>query len=171
MSETTSIFPVAPIAPAPARMTLQAWLILVLVLFALLGFASVFFMLYIRPEQDNLPVLSILFAFLTLLVTGLFALLNKIDKKMDDTHNLVNSRMSELVAKTEQVAEAIGYNKAMREAEIERAALLRDAQTKANELLDHAKSEVREMIATAVQAARKVKTEAGSRKAPRRNKP
>lgn len=138
------------------RISSTMWMIIVLVLFVLMGLCSVFLLLYLRPTQDNLPILSSMFAFLALLVSGMFALLNK---KVDDTHHLVNSRMTELLAKTEEVSEGLGYNKALREAEIERVNLVNMAQSRADQILDHAATQAKEILATAAAAARKVKTQ------------
>lgn len=133
------------------------WLILVLVLFVVLGFGSIFLLLYMRPAQDNLPILTALFAFLALLVSGMFGLLNT--KKIDETHHLVNSRMEELSANREKVAEGLGYNRALREAETERVTLVQTAQKQANEIVDRAAERAREIVAVAVKAAQKVKVQ------------
>jgi ABC-type transport system involved in multi-copper enzyme maturation permease subunit len=78
----------------PSASWLTPFLILIILF---LGIGGVFGLEYLRPEKDNLAVDMAIFGFLTSAGTWI---------KVNESHTLINSRMTDLVAKTDSSARA-----------------------------------------------------------------
>lgn len=90
----------------------------VLIIFVALG--AIVLIQYSRPTEDNLPLFTLIVGLIAPTIVGILALLNSQDTKQIAletkeqgviTHNLFNSRMTELIEQTRIAAEAIGMAK------------------------------------------------------------
>lgn len=82
----------------------------VIVLMSFLAFASTMVIVILRPEQDNLPIISQIFLFSTTIAASIltFVKAEQANNQAKETHDMVNSRLDQFIENADLAARAEG---------------------------------------------------------------